>query len=261
MNGAKLEIQDVVVRFLGARVLDGVSLDVAPGSVHGVIGPNGAGKSSLFNVVCGVYRPASGRVLLDGRRLVGLSPHRIAALGVGRAFQNASMVTSLSVEENLLLGQHRHQRSGVLADGLRLPRSRRSERQAREAVRTAAALLGIEELLDRRAEELPYGAAKRVDVARALASEPRLLLLDEPAAGMHAGEKDQMSRSIRRVADELGTTVLLVEHDMPLVMGVCDEVTVLNFGTVVTTGSPSRVRADPEVVCAYLGGTAREVPR
>lgn len=256
--GARLEVDDVNVRFSGIRVLQNVSFTVEPGTVHAIIGPNGAGKSSLFNVLSGIYHPISGRVLLDDRELIGLMPHKIAHAGVGRAFQNSSMFSSLTVEENLILGRHRLTRAGVLGTGLGLPFGRREERRSREAVREVADFLGIESLLSRPAGDLPYGAAKQVDVARALCTEPKILLLDEPAAGMHTHEKATMRKTIGRVSGELGTTILLVEHDMELVISTANKITALNFGTVLLTGTPQEVSTDPRVIEAYLGHSRTE---
>jgi branched-chain amino acid transport system ATP-binding protein len=259
MTGARLEVSGVCMRFAGVQVLDDVAFTVEPGTVHALIGPNGAGKSTLFNVLSGIYRPQAGSVRLNGDELIGLAPHRIVRHGVGRAFQNSSMFGGLTVEENLLLGRHRLTRSGVIAGGLRLPSARAEERASRSAVREVARFLGVERLLGTPAADLSYGDAKRVDVARALSTQPRLLLLDEPAAGTHTHEKLAMRAAIRRIAEELGTTVLLVEHDMGLVMGVSDVITVLNFGTVLATGAPGEIRTDPRVIEAYLGhSTARD---
>ncbi|WP_219515228.1 ABC transporter ATP-binding protein [Nonomuraea ceibae] len=251
--GARLEVSDVTVRFAGVTALDSVTFTAEPGTIHAVIGPNGAGKSSLFNVLSGIYKPAGGSVRVDGAELIGLAPHRVTGLGVGRAFQNASMFAGLTVEENLLLGRHRLGRGGVFGAGLRLPHMRRSEREARAKVRQVAEFLGVDHLLPLPAAELPYGEAKRVDLARALATEPRLLLLDEPAAGMHTHEKLAVRDTIRRIATEQRITVLLVEHDMGLVMGISEQVTVLDFGQVVLTGPPDQVIADDAVIAAYLG--------
>ncbi|MGH3367294.1 MAG: ABC transporter ATP-binding protein [Nocardioidaceae bacterium] len=251
--GARLEVEDVTVRFAGVVALADVGFVADPGQIHAVIGPNGAGKSTLFNVLCGIYRPVGGSVRLDGQQLVGLSPERVARLGVGRAFQNGSMFAGLTVEENLLLGRHRLTRSGVFSTGLRLGKARREEAVSKGLVRDVAGQLGIEDLLGLPAAELPYGLQKRVDIARALCTEPSLLLLDEPAAGMHTHEKVQMRESIRRIASELGITVLLVEHDMGLVMGISDHVTVLDFGTVIASAAPAAVRRDERVIQAYLG--------
>ncbi|MGH8939262.1 MAG: ABC transporter ATP-binding protein, partial [Actinomycetes bacterium] len=206
-----------------------------------------------FNVLCGIYRPVGGSVRLEGQVLVGLAPERIARLGVGRAFQNGSMFAGLTVVENLLLGRHRLTTSGVFSTGLRLPKARREEAASTAKVRDVAALLGIEDLLEQPAADLPYGLQKRVDMARALCTEPSLLLLDEPAAGMHTHEKVALRETIRRIASELGITVLLVEHDMGLVMGISDHVTVLDFGTVIASAAPAEVRQDERVIQAYLG--------
>ena len=252
-DGASLEVRGIDLRFAGIRVLQDVSFTVEPGSVHAIIGPNGAGKSSLFNVLSGIYKPSAGTVLLDGRELLGRKPHRIAQAGVGRAFQNASMFSSLTVEENLLIGRHQLTRTGVFGSGLGLPSGRREERRSREIVHEFATFLGIDELLKHEAGTLPYGEAKRVDVARALCTEPSILLLDEPAAGMHTHEKATMRAAIKRIASELGTTILLVEHDMGLVISTSDRITALDFGTVLMTGTPAEVSSDKRVIEAYLG--------
>lgn len=259
--GARIDVTGVTVRFSGVHVLEDVSFTADPGTVHAVIGPNGAGKSTLFNVLSGIYRPTVGSVMIDEKEIVGLKPFRVARAGIGRAFQNSSMFASLTVEQNMLLGRHRLTRSGVIRSGLRLPFARAEERGARAKVREIAKFVEVDHLLDRTAGDLAYGDAKRVDVARALCTEPSVLLLDEPVAGMHTREKVAMRLVIKRVSRELGTTILLVEHDMGVVMGVSDRITVLHFGTVLVTGSPEDVRNDPSVVEAYLGqSTARKDP-
>lgn len=255
-RGARLEVDGVTLKFAGVIALADVSFTVEPATVHALIGPNGAGKSSLFNVLCGIYPPTAGHVHLDGKQVVGLAPHRVARLGVGRAFQNGSMFDGLTVEENLLLGRHRLTRAGVLSTGLRVGRAHREERDGRIKVREIASLLDIEQLLHLSSAELPYGLQKRVDIARALCTEPRLLLLDEPAAGMHTHEKVQVRDLIRRIAIDLGITVLLVEHDMGLVMGISDQITVLDFGTVIARGAPSAIQQDDRVIQAYLGSSS-----
>jgi branched-chain amino acid transport system ATP-binding protein len=245
---AVLEVRDVTVRFGGVTALDGVSFAVAPGSIHALIGPNGAGKSSCFNVLSGVYRPASGSVWLRGRELTGLA----------RAFQNIALAGAQSVEDNIMVARHHLTRAGFVAAGLRLPSARREERRHRARVREIADFLDLSDQLRTPARLLPYGDRKRVEIARALATEPSLLLLDEPVAGMNHHESAAMAQSIRQVRDALGICVVLVEHDMPLVMRIADRVSVLDFGRLIADGTPDEVRADPAVIRAYLGG-AREM--
>lgn len=247
-----LDVRDLTVRFGGLVALNGFSITVNRGTVHSVIGPNGAGKSTLFNAICGIYPVASGQILLDGRSLVGMPPHRVAALGVGRAFQNASMFEGLSVEAHILAGMH-HRIRGRWVRGLPGNSKRMVEREARVAAIELGRFAGIEDLLGRTATELAYGQQKRVDVTRALATNPTVLLLDEPAAGLNSAEKRQMALLLKRIATEAEVTVVLVEHDMELVMGVSDEVTALSFGEHIVTGTPSEVQQNPAVVAAYLG--------
>ena len=243
------------VRFGGLAALSDVSFTVEPGSLHALIGPNGAGKSTCLNVLSGVYAAGAGSVRYGGRELTKLRPHRIAALGVARTFQNIALSPGVSVLDNLLVARHRLMRSGFIADGLRLPRARR-ERAAHEArVREIADLLGLDDL-ERPVGTLPYGTRKRVELARALCAEPELLLLDEPVAGMVADESTAMARAITQARAELGISVLLVEHDMTFVMGMADRVTVLDFGKRIADGPPGEIQRDPEVVRAYLGGAA-----
>ncbi|MCX4830377.1 ABC transporter ATP-binding protein [Streptomyces sp. NBC_01016] len=248
-----LYVRDLTVRFAGLTALDAIGMTVEPGTVHAVIGPNGAGKSTTFNVLSGVYRATSGTVHLGERELTGLHPHRIAELGVARTFQNLALPPHTTVADSLLLGRHRLTRAGFVAAGLRLPSAVREERLHRERVAEIAEFVGIADQLTTPTGSLPYGAQKLAELARALCMEPRILLLDEPVAGMTADERRRTAAVIAGVRDSLGISIVLVEHDMGVVMRLADEVTVLDFGRRIAGGPPERVQNDPAVVQAYLG--------
>jgi branched-chain amino acid transport system ATP-binding protein len=254
-DGAALEVAGLTVRFGGIAALSDVSFTVEPGSTHALIGPNGAGKSTCLNVLSGVYPATAGRVRYGEHELTRLRPHRIAALGISRTFQNLALSPTVSVLDNLLVARHRLMRAGFVADGLRLPRARRERAEHDRRVRELAALVGLE-ALGRPVGTLSYGTRKRVELARALCAEPKLLLLDEPVAGMVADESAAMAAAIASARDELGLSVLLVEHDMAFVMGMADRVTVLDFGRRIADGTPEEVQRDREVLRAYLGGEA-----
>ena len=248
-----LEVEQVTVRFGGLVALDDVSLGVPPATTQAIIGPNGAGKSTLLNVLTGVYKATSGRVGYGGAALTRLRPPQIAALGVSRTFQNLALSPTATVRENLLLGRHRLSKSGFVTGGLRLPGARRELAEQVRVVDGIGDLLGLSDFLDSPMADLPYGVRKRAEVARALCAEPSLLLLDEPVAGMNHDESREMARTIVQLREALGISIVLVEHDMPFVMGLADHVTVLDFGRVITEGTPDEVQHAPEVLRAYLG--------
>ncbi|MEU4641443.1 ABC transporter ATP-binding protein [Micromonospora sp. NPDC023814] len=254
MSDVLLSVEGLSLRFAGVRALTDVSFDVRRGQLFSVIGPNGAGKSSLFNCISGVYRPTSGSIRFDGTELVGRAPHRIAKLGIARTFQNVEVFPTMTVLENLLLARHHHMRGGVPAGVLWFGRARREEVAARRAVDRTIDFLGLGDLRHRRVGSLPHGLQKRVELGRTLAMEPKLLLLDEPVAGMNHDETQEMVRAIVRARQELGIAVVLVEHDMGVVMEISEEICVLDFGERIALGAPADVARDEAVLTAYLGG-------
>lgn len=248
-----LILKNVSLSFGGVRALNDVSLRVEPGTIHALIGPNGAGKSSCFNVISGIYRASSGQVCLGDTDLTQKTPHEISALGLGRAFQNIALDSERSVEDNIMVARHGLMRAGFIQTALATPMARREEHRHRDRARQIADFFGLTDLLGAPAGTLSYGGRKKVELARALALEPTVLLLDEPVAGMPSREKQEIAAHIRAVRDSLGISVLIVEHDMPMVMGLADRITVLDFGKVIADGIPAQVRESSAVVSAYLG--------
>ena len=251
-----LQVEDVGVRFGGLQALQGVDLEVQQGEIFGLLGPNGAGKTTLFNVISGLTAASSGSVRWRGASLDGLSSHRIARLGIARTFQNLRLFSSLSCLDNVLVGMHQHGRQPPLAALLQTQPFRRREAQLHQQALELLALFQLEAAAQLNAASLSYGDRRRLEMARALASRPQLLLLDEPAAGMNPAEKDELQELIRRIRDQFKLTVLIIEHHVPLMLGLCDRLAVLNFGQRIALGSPDQVRRDPAVIEAYLGGGA-----
>jgi branched-chain amino acid transport system ATP-binding protein len=248
-----LGVEDLSISFGGLAALSGLGFEVREREIFALIGPNGAGKSTVFNVITGLYRPSGGRVRLGGDDLLALAPHQIARRGVARTFQNTEVFRQLTALDNVLIGRHTHLRAGVIRGALWLPGVGREEARARESAHALLARLGLGDVAGVEAGSLPLGAQKRLEIARALASEPRLLLLDEPAGGLNPTETQTLMAVIRRLRDERGLTIVVVEHDMDLVMGISDRVAVLDHGRKIAEGRPGEIARDAAVVEAYLG--------
>ncbi|SCK10513.1 branched-chain amino acid transport system ATP-binding protein [Variovorax sp. HW608] len=251
-----LSVRDLSLRFGGIHALREVCFDVPTGSICGLIGPNGAGKTSLFNCLSRLYEPSSGEIEFRGERITSVAPHRVAQLGIGRTFQNLALFRSLSVLDNIRIGRHCRSRGGFVANALRLPFVRDERAQTQRQAHALIEFLQLESVVNERVSDLPFGTQKRVELGRALAGEPTLLLLDEPACGLNHEEVGRLGELIRHVRDTLKITVLLVEHHMGLVMSISDHLIALNFGRVLAQGAPQTVAGDPAVVAAYLGGEA-----
>jgi branched-chain amino acid transport system ATP-binding protein len=248
-----LRIDGLHLAFGGVKAINGVSTDVARGRIHAIIGPNGAGKTSVFNCISCVYRPQQGSVYFEDRKITGMMPHQIARLGIARTFQNIALFHHMTVLDNLMLGRHLFLKRGVFFGGIYLGPARREEIENRKIVEDIIDFLEIEKIRKKPVGTLPYGLRKRVELARALSLMPKLLLLDEPMAGMNLEEKEDMARFILDLNEERGVTILLIEHDLSVVMDISHRVSVLDFGVKISEGDPAQVASDPHVVRAYIG--------
>lgn len=250
---AMLDVRNIGISFGGLKAVDDFSIAIEKGQLYGLIGPNGAGKTTVFNLLTGVYKPDNGSIQLDGRNLTGKSTIEINKAGIARTFQNIRLFKDLTVLDNVKAGLHNHHSYSTIAGILRLPKYHKAEREMNERAMELLKVFGLENEWDYKASNLPYGKQRKLEIARALATEPKLLLLDEPAAGMNPNETAELMDTIRFVRDEFDMTILLIEHDMKLVSGICEKLTVLNFGQVLTQGETSEVLNDKRVITAYLG--------
>jgi branched-chain amino acid transport system ATP-binding protein len=253
-----LSLQGVTKRFGGLAAVDGVNLDFEEGKIFSIIGPNGAGKTTLFNILTGLYRPDEGRVLFAGKDVAGLPPDRIAARGIGRTFQNIRLFGAMTVFENVLVARHMHTRYGYLAALLRTRKFLREERAACEKAEELLAFVGLRDRSEELARSLPYGQQRRLEIARALALSPALLLLDEPAAGTNPHETDELAEFLRRLREHFNLSLILIEHHMQVVMRISDRIAVLDYGRKIAEGTAAEVRNNPDVIEAYLGRSGRE---
>jgi branched-chain amino acid transport system ATP-binding protein len=248
-----LRTSKCTIRFGGLVAVNDLDMNVRDGEIYGLIGPNGAGKTTIFNLLTGVYQPTSGELYFQGDRIDGLRPYEISRRGISRTFQNIRLFPSMSVLENVMTACHRHAKQNLLDAVLRLPRFVRDEREHREFAMELLEIFGLARFCDEGGTSLPYGSQRRLEIVRALATRPRLLLLDEPAAGMNPAEQEELMQLIKQIRDRFGLTILLVEHNMKVVMGVCERIQVVDYGKTIALGVPEVIKNDPKVIEAYLG--------
>lgn len=253
-NSVILEMQNVDKHFGGVHAIDNFSVKIEKGKIHGLIGPNGAGKTTIFNNITGIYAPDSGRILFDGQDITGFSPSNVAQLGIGRTFQNIRLFANLPVLENVIIASGMDASYNMLQAFFRSRRFREREKFLKEKAMDLLEIVGLQDKPDERANSLPYGHQRKLEIARAMALNPKLLLLDEPAAGMNAEESLDLVSFVKEIKDKFDLTVLMIEHHMDVVANLCDYCTVLNFGKTIAVGTPAEVKANPEVIRAYLGG-------
>lgn len=256
MSDTVLKTENLGISFGGLKAVQGLNLEIKKGQLYGLVGPNGAGKTTVFNMITGVYKPTTGKFWLDGEELTGKNQETINHKGIARTFQNIRLFNNMSVIRNVLVGLHNQPefKCGVIASILRLPSYFKTEKAMRQRAKEILRIVGLEEERNNLSCNLPYGKQRKLEIARALATNPKLLCLDEPAAGMNPHETEDLMKIVRRIRDEYDITILLIEHDMKFVSGLCDEITVLNFGTVLSQGAPEVALNDPEVIKAYIGG-------